>query len=284
MTIDIIETPRVLADGFQFTECPRWHDGMLYFCDMHDGAIHRMDESGATELVCRIEGKAGGIGFLADGSMLVAAMDQGRILRLRNGKMEVHADLSSLLRAGLNDMIVSPEGRCYVARYFHPDPPYNEPLLFVDEHGGVHESADTLFVANGMWLSPDGKRLVVAESGASELALFDIAPDGAPINRRLFARLQQDTSPDGIGGDDAGGIWAACCRGEGVLRVVEGGEVTHRVRFGAGKFAYACTLGGSAGDTLFICTSGAFNAETHRSEGGARIEAVRVPFRQAGTP
>lgn len=284
MTVDITDPPRILAEGFQFTECPRWHDDMLYFCDMHAGEIHRMTEAGEAERVCRIEGRAGGIGFLADGSMLVAAMDQGRVLKLGDGEMTVHADLSSRLRAGLNDMIVSREGRCYVGRYFHVEPPYDEPLLIVDEHGGIHESADALFVANGMALSADGKRLVVAESASSQLAVFDIAPDGLPVNRRLFAQLPQNSGPDGIGGDAEGGIWTACCQGQGVLRVTDGGTVTHRVRLEEGKFAYACALGGAAGDTLFICTSGAFDAETHRTIGGARIEAVRVPFRQAGIP
>lgn len=197
--------------------------------------------------------------------------------------MSEYADFSGRVRAGVNDMIVSPEGRCYVGRYF-ADPHQDEPLIFVDERGGVHDSADMLGVANGMVLTADGKHLIVAESAACRIAIFDLAADGSPVNRRTFAQLPDGYHPDGICGDDRGGVWIGCAQGPGVLRITDGGEITHRLTIGDGRFAYACALGGRDGDTLFICTAGAFDPVAHMPSGGGRIEAVRVPFRQAGIP
>jgi sugar lactone lactonase YvrE len=75
-TIEIEISPRLLAEGFRFTECPRWRpdEGRLYFSDMHCRKVHRMDEAGTVETVCTLPSNAGGIGFLPDGDMLVAAM------------------------------------------------------------------------------------------------------------------------------------------------------------------------------------------------------------------
>jgi sugar lactone lactonase YvrE len=286
LTIEIETRPRVLADGFRFTECPRWRagEGKLYFSDMHSHKVHRMDKAGTVETVCTLESNAGGIGFLPDGDLIVAAMPEGRILRLHAGELSEYANFSERTSAGINDMIVSAEGRCYVGRYFHPDPPVDEPLIIVDEQGGVRDGTDTLGVANGMVLTADGKRLIVAESAACRIAIFDLDAGGVPVNRRTFAQLPDGYYPDGICGDDRGGIWAACAMGPGVIRVVDGGEITHRLSYDDGRFAYACALGGRDGDTLFICTAGVFDPVAHVALGGAHIEALRVPFVQAGIP
>jgi sugar lactone lactonase YvrE len=286
VTIEIDAQPQILAEGFLFTECPRWRadEGKLYFSDMHGQKVHRVDEAGGLETVCTLDCKAGGIGFLPAGDLLVAAMPQGRILRLRDGKLSEYVGFSDRTRAGINDMIVSSAGRCYVGRYFHPDPPLDEPLIFVDETGGVHDSVETLGVANGMVLTADGKRLIVAESAWCRLSVFDLDAAGSPVNRRTFAQLPEGHYPDGICGDAEGGVWVTCAQGPGVLRVVDGGAITHRLAIGLGRFAYACALGGADGHTLFLCTAGPFEHETHTPTGGGRIETLRVPFRQSGTP
>ena len=284
MTIEITGPLRTVADGFRFTECPRWHDDMLYFCDMHDQSVYRIGANGAAERVIRLPANAGGIGWDGDGNLLAVSMGEGRVMRLRNGELEVYADLEASLPVGLNDMIVGPNGRCYVGRYFHLEGPYSAPLFFVDDNGTVHETEEELAVANGMVLTADGKRLIVAESGACRLAMFDIAEDGMPVNRRTFAQLPEHHYPDGICGDDQGGIWVTCTQGPGVIRVEEGGTITHVVPMPEGRFSYACVLGGEKGDTLYICTAGAFNVETHSAEGGASVEAIEVPFRRAGRP
>ena len=244
MTIEIEDRPTLFADGLFFPEYPRWHDGRLYISDMQGQTVHRSEAGGGLAPYCRVEGRPGGIGFLPDGTMLVVAMTEARILRLTADGLALHADLAAAAPGGINDMVVSRSGRAYVGRYCHDVPPPTEPLLLVDAQGGWRDGADGLQVANGMVLTDDGRRLIVAESAGGRLAQFDLTAEGLPIARRSFAELPPGHYPDGICGDAAGGIWVACCTGPGLVRVEEGGRITHRVTIGDGRFAYACALGG----------------------------------------
>jgi sugar lactone lactonase YvrE len=115
------------------------------------------------------------------------------------------------------------------------------------------EAADGLLVPNGVVVTGDGRHLIIAESFAHRLTLFDIGPGGALSGRRLWADLGEHI-PDGICLDAGGGIWFASVLDHAVLRVVEGGVLTHRVTTGEAQ-AYACMLGGSERTTLYVCTA-----------------------------
>ena len=39
----------VLLDHLAFPDCPRWHDGRLWFSDSHDGRVWAMTEEGQAE-------------------------------------------------------------------------------------------------------------------------------------------------------------------------------------------------------------------------------------------
>ena len=284
MTIMIETTPAILAEGFRFTECPRWRDGWLYFSDMHGKTVYRVDEAGRLETVCRVEARPGGLGFLPDGDMLIVSMDDARILRLGADGLSDHADMASVARTGVNDMIVSTAGRAYAGKYCHDFPPPSEPLLFVDERGAWREAGGPLAVANGLVITADGKRLIVAESAGCRLSVFDLDDEGVPQNRRIFADLPQGHYPDGICGDAEGGIWVTCCMGPGLVRVEEGGTITHLTPMAGDRFAYACALGGADGRTLFICSAGPFDPAIMHEGRTARIETVRVPYAGSGIP
>ena len=60
------------------------------------------------------------------------------------------------------------------------------------------------------------------------------------------------------------------------------GEITHRVAVSQG--AFACMLGGSALDTLFILTAPSSDPETCTRERGGRVEYWQAPPPGAGHP
>src|SRR6266700_2756024 len=111
------------------------------------------------------------------------------------------------------------------------------------------------------WL-PDGRLLVVASAARSLLILaestgecltaFTIAGDGSLGDKRVWAAVP-GTAPDGICLDQEGCVWFADARGNACVRVAEGGQVRDRVETDQG--AFACTLGGDDGRTLFVTTS-----------------------------
>src|SRR5919201_299106 len=80
-----------LLAGGAFFESPRWHDGRWWFSDFFRRRVVTIEGE-----VVRVEGQPSGLGWLPDGSLLVVSMHDRRVLRLRDGELEVHADLSGL--------------------------------------------------------------------------------------------------------------------------------------------------------------------------------------------
>ena len=60
--------------GLAFPEAARWHDGHLWFSDMHDERVFRVDGPGRISEVARVPGDPAGLGWLPDGRLLVVSM------------------------------------------------------------------------------------------------------------------------------------------------------------------------------------------------------------------
>ncbi len=225
---------RVLLEGLAFPEGPRWHDGRLWFSDMHSFVVVAVDEDGNREDRARVPNCPSGLGWLPDGRLLVVSMTDRRILRQEaDGSLTELADLSSLAPYHCNDMIVDREGRAYVGNFGFDLAGGAQPvltnLILVTPDGDARVVAEDLLFPNGMVITPDARTLVVGETFGAKLTAFDIALDGSLSNRRVWASLS-NAVPDGICLDTAGGIWVASPTSGEVLRVVEGGEVTDRVQ------------------------------------------------------
>lgn len=276
-----------LLEGLAFPEGPRWHEGRLWFSDMHAHEIVAVDEAGKRETMVSWGAPVSGLGWLPDGRLLFVSMEDRKLIRReKSGEVVVHADLSGIATWHANDMVVDAQGRAYVGNFgfsLHPmGTPTAAKLALVTPDGKASVAADDLMFPNGMVITPDGKTLVVGESGRSVLTAFSIGADGALSNRRLWAQLEAPALPDGICLDAEGAIWVASPSTKEVLRVREGGAIADRIGFDLQ--AIACMLGGADGRTLFILladdTDPAFCAKTHT----ARIVTHRAPAARAGWP
>jgi sugar lactone lactonase YvrE len=286
--VDRITTPlAVEADGLVFAECPRWRDGRLYFSDIFGDRVYALTPGAAPALIADFNGEApAGLGFLPDGSLIVAMMDQPRVKRVIDGEITNYADLSGLAK-GLNDMVVDGNGRAYISQapnYQDGIPPPLLPILSLAPDGLAAEVSPGLSVANGMVLGDGGKTLICAENAGGCLTAFDVGADGRLGNRRAFALLGEGISPDGICLDAAGGVWTACCVGPGVARFAPGGEMTHLISMPEGYLAFACMLGGADGRTLFICASETFDLAHWKLAKSSRILSLPAPYPHAGLP
>ncbi|GMQ85905.1 MAG: SMP-30/gluconolactonase/LRE family protein [Acidimicrobiia bacterium] len=282
-----VHATRVVASGLSFTECPRWHDGLLWFSDM--GAPRRVatiDPTGHIETVVHVPNAPGGLGFLDDGSLLVVSMEDRRLLRFDQGRLEEVADLSGIATWHANDLVVDVLGRAYVSNFgfdfLGGAPPIDATLAVVAPSGEVSAVADGIEFANGMVITPDGRTLIVAETLGGRLTAFDRAPDGALSGRRIFCELP-DFSPDGICLDAEGAVWAGSIFHSEFVRVLEGGEVTDRVPV-PGKWAVACMLGGRQRTTLYLCTVATSMAEMLEGKSEGFIETTEVAVPGAGLP
>ena len=288
-------TARVLAGGLHFGEAPRWHDGVLWFSDFFDYAVKTVDLEGHIAVKLSMADRPSGLGWMPDGSMLIVSMTARALLRLDQGRLALHADLSGIATFHCNDMVVDTAGRAYVGN-FGFDLDTNEingtlgevlathagaTIARVDPDGSVHAAADGLMFPNGTVITPDGRTMIVAESFANRLTAYDVADDGSLSNRRLWADLGTRT-PDGICLDADGAIWVANPIINECFRVGEGGDILDVIE--TDNRCFACMLGGPDRRTLFMLTSRyslAVEAAVHRT-GNVLVADVDVPG--AGLP
>ncbi|HEY2197030.1 MAG TPA: SMP-30/gluconolactonase/LRE family protein [Mycobacterium sp.] len=245
----IVEGLTPLATGFCFGEGPRWFEGLLWFSDVLGEAVHTVTLSGSMTTLPLPGVSPSGLGFRPDGSLLIVSTVDRRLLRYDGETVDTVADLSALAPADLGDMVVDSHGRAYVGSQAFS----GGVILRVDPDDTTSVVARDLDFPNGMAITPDHRTLIVAESIGRRLTAFSIGVDGALSDRRVFAD-GLDGPPDGICLDAEGGVWTAMTLAHQFERIVDGGEVTHRIDIGD-RAAIACMLGGSADRTLFMLSS-----------------------------
>jgi gluconolactonase len=167
-------------------------------------------------------GAPNGHKVLADGTHLVCDGSQHAVLHLTaEGKPLPHASQecdSKPLRAP-NDLTLDvPNGGFY---FSDPGGSSDTELIgtvhYVDRAGKTHLIDSGLAFPNGIVLTPDGKRLYLAESKRNRVLVYDVVAPGKVANRRVLADLPQkdtaagqiDNQPDGMCLDEAGNLYVA---------------------------------------------------------------------------
>lgn len=278
-------TPELLLDGLAFPEAPRWHDGKLWFSDMYAHRVMTVALDGTTEEIVEVPQQPSGLGWLPDGRLLVVSMIDRRLLRLDPTGLTTVATLDDLAPFHCNDMVVDRHGNAYIGNFgfnfLARESSKPTVLIIVTPEGRKRAVADGLMFPNGAVITPDGGTLIVGETWAGRLTAFAIASDGSLTNGRVWAQLDK-ARPDGICLDAEGAVWVASPTTKEVLRVREGGEITHGIP--TAEQAVACMLGGADRRTLFILSGPVTTVELSRAQRRGRIETVRVDTAGAGLP
>jgi len=270
----------LLLDGLKFPECPRWREDRLWFSDMHAHRVMTVDLEGRAEVVAEIEDdRPSGLGFLPDGTPLVASVDKRLVLRIENGATSVHADLTSLPAEWLNDMVVDGNGRAFVdVLTHHKDPGGDEPvdrIVCVEPDGTWKVAAEGVLRPNGVVITADGSQLIHASTLRRKLISWTINDDGTLTDPALWADTKRWT-PDGICYDAEGAIWIGGLSKQHFVRVLPTGEFERTIEV-PDRWATACMLGGHDGRTLFMATA-------EREAGRGYIETIEVDVPGAGWP
>jgi sugar lactone lactonase YvrE len=272
---------KILLECLRFPEGPRWHDNKLWFSDMVGGKVMTVDLEGNAETIIKMRGSPSGLGWDLQGKLLIVSMLDRRLLRLESDGLKEVANLKNLASNNCNDMVVDKNGNAYIGNFgfdFLANAPFKPAeLILVTPDGQARIVADNMAFPNGTIITPDGSTLIVGETYGSCLTAFNIEKDASLTNRRIWARLSGNAVPDGICLDSEGAIWVASPTTSEVLRVLEGGEVTNRIKIQGENSAFACMLGGPSRKTLFICTS-------NDSRTNGRIEIIEVDYPGAGLP
>ncbi|MGD0749319.1 MAG: SMP-30/gluconolactonase/LRE family protein [Acidimicrobiales bacterium] len=286
-------TAEPFLSGLFFGECPRWHDGRLWYSDFFDRTVFSASPDGERRVEVAFDGEPAGLGWLPDGRLLInSRIDRAIFRREEDGTLVRHGDLTPWATWHANDMVVAADGQAYAGNFGFDLDGLSDgtvpssavapaSLVRVDPDGTSHEAAAGLDFPNGTVITEDGGTLVIAESFGGRLTAFDREADGTLTNRRVWAALP-GIAPDGICLCADGTVWVSNALAHECVRVAEGGEVLERVVTSLN--CYACMLGDDDRRTLYLITAVDSNASAARAARNGAIEKVRTTVPGAGLP
>ena len=292
-----------LVTGGKFYEGPRWHEGQWWVSDFYRRAVFTVTTDGVETKELDVDEQPSGMGWLPDGSLVVASMkDRHLVRRSADGTVDHYADLSSVAGGYVNDLVVDDRGRIYVGNFgfdlMGGESMRAADLARVDPDGTITVVAEGLSFPNGSVITPDGSTLIVAETTGAGFVAFTITDDGSLVDRRVWASMGDvpETSdvmealgsglpaPDGCTLDADGHIWFADAVGGCVTRILPGGEIVESVPLPDGLGAFACQLGGEDGRTLLICAAPDFLEHNRSVAHEGVLLTMRVDVPHAGRP
>ena len=279
-----------LLDGLSFGESLRWHQDRLWLADWGAQQVMAVDREGRLQVMARVDFPAFPmcIDWLPDGRLLAVAARDGQLLRQEaDGSLVTHADLSGLAEPGhpWNEIVVDGRGNAYLSNQGFDFPGgtfVHGTIALLKPDGSARPVADGIAFPNGMVITADNARLIVAESYGQKLTAFQIAADGSLSQPRVWADLG-DGVPDGICLDAEGAIWYADVPNKQCVRVREGGQVLQTIQLDRGCFS--CALGGTNRTTLFMAATQWRGSErvtdTSRT---SQLLAIQAPAAGVGWP
>src|SRR5438105_6157042 len=77
-----------------------------------------LGSGGDLRVEAELDDQPSGLGWLPDGRLLIVAMHQRAVMRREpDGKLVLHADLSTICAGDANDMVVNTDGTAYVGSF-----------------------------------------------------------------------------------------------------------------------------------------------------------------------
>ena len=245
-----------LAFGYGLIEGPRVApDGSLYFSDVHNGGVRRLDPDGSIEVVVPKRRGVGGISLHADGGLVISGRN---ICHVRDGETRILYERDDV--GGFNDLFADAQGRVYAGSL--RDDPF---AVTKDRRTGEAYRIDapgeavTLYtgvgLSNGIGFSPDGRRLYHVDSAINAVLVHavDAAGDVDGASGETFVRLDRGT-PDGLTVDSDGGVWVAVVGEGAVARFTPEGTLDRQVAVPATTVTSLC-FAGPERDQLIVVTA-----------------------------
>jgi gluconolactonase len=235
-------TVEIVAEGFQFTEGPLWFDKekMLLVSDIPANTIYKWSEEKGKEVFLKPAGYTDTTrrgGFMGPNGLVLS--DEGSLWLCQHGDRRIarmDAPLSSpkskfITVAGEyngkrlnspNDLFLAKNGDLYFT-----DPSYGfekgprdpkkempfQGVYKVNKAGKVTLLLDSLEQPNGIGILPDGKTLLVSNSGRKKMwYTYTIDSNGLLTNGKVFYDAGNEKGPGGCDGfkiDKNGNVFAA---------------------------------------------------------------------------
>ncbi|WP_200979223.1 SMP-30/gluconolactonase/LRE family protein [Echinicola sp. 20G] len=271
--IDSAASIQVMASGFIWTEGPLWiEEGQyLLFSDIPQNKIFKMSAKGDTSTYLLHSGFAGE-GFYSNepGSNALLLNDQDELVLMQHGERRVakmktgldapKASFGSLADNYQGQRLNSPNDGVFDAagNLYFTDPPYGLPPeyagkelsfqgIYCLKNTGELVLMDSLSRPNGIDLSPDGRKLYVANSDEKHAVWYqyDVVEAGKVNNKKLFYEVTDliqsgggNGLPDGLEvsregfvfATGPGGLWIFSPEGKALARI-HTGQLTSNIAF-----------------------------------------------------
>jgi sugar lactone lactonase YvrE len=247
---------RKLAGGILFGEGIRWTGESIVMSDMLAGKVVKVDPlSGEMTTLLELENQPNGIVVREDGHLIINSMFDCKLLEYAHGQVSEYCDLSSLATGYLGDIVGDSKGGYYVddvgARVLHGEKPAPGRLIYVSPDRSIKVVKDQIAFANGVVISPDGRRLYLAETMSCAIKVYDIKPNGDLGEGKVWADFTGTSRIDGMTMDSEEGCWACLLDTDRIVRVAADQSQSHAIVIPGGE-PIACTIGGPNGRQMFI--------------------------------
>jgi gluconolactonase len=262
-----------LGAGIQFGEGPVWvkaDGGYLVFSDVPGNMLKRWDKAkGITDF--RKTTGPNGNAVDAQGKLITLEEGGRRITIAEPGADGAVKPLIEKYEGkklnSPNDLAIGADGTIWFT-----DPPFglrgkeserelekNNVFKFEPKSGALTIVATDFDRPNGIELSPDGKRLYVADAGRPRhIRVFDVTADGKLENGRVFAQPERG-NPDGMRCDELGNLWVAA---GGITIFSPDGKMIGRITVPENPANLA--FGGEDGKTVFMTArTGLYSVKTN---------------------
>ncbi|TMM56754.1 SMP-30/gluconolactonase/LRE family protein [Maribacter algarum] len=222
---------KILANGFTWTEGPVWvKDGnYLLFSDIPNNKVFRLDAQRDTVTYLHPSGFSGdaysgaepgsnGLLVNAEGELVLMQHGNRAVSKMKNPMASPKEVYEILVNNYEGKRLNSPNDGAFDAdgNLYFTDPPYGLPGLLEDpnkelDFQGVYCLLKTgelvlldksLKYPNGLCISPDGKKLIVAVSNIEKAAYYEyeIVSPGKVENKKIFYNVDHFLSKEGYQG------------------------------------------------------------------------------------
>src|SRR5262245_16648138 len=246
--------------GCKFTEGPVGDaDGNVYFSDIPNELIHKIDASGKVSVFREKSNRANGLLIKPKGELVACEMTGAIVALSADGKeRRVIADKYDGKRFNApNDLVIDKAGGVYFT-----DPAFRAPtplpqgktcVYYVDDKGKVTPLIRDLPNPNGVRLSPDEKTLYVFPSGQKQMMSYPVEGPGKLGKGKVFCELAQAKSGGNAGGDGGtidskGNVYIAA--GTGLQVFDPSGKLLGTIKFP--EQPSNATFGGKDMKTLYV--------------------------------
>jgi gluconolactonase len=269
--------PYPVVANIAFAEGPIFDgEGNLYFVNyVRKGTLGKMAPDGTVSVFCETGGRVNGLKVDSMGHIIGADAGARRVLRIHpdGGLIEVLTDnFQGSPYNSPNDVCLDMAGNIYFSDPSDetPDAPIGS-VYRIAKDRTVTQLATGLRYPNGLAVTPDQKRLIVAESMTDRILAYDFLPDGTLGERRTLYQFP-NSSVDGVMFDEYDRLWVARWLNGTVDVITLDGELVAEVPAGGTKVTNLCFWGKS----VYLTVAG--NHSIHRLD----VEVAGKPYTSRG--